>query len=130
VLIGCKNKDQYVENFLTILLKKNKINPYTCLARELKAMNDNYILMDGQKTLDMNRLVDYATLTRLMSGRYFFRKILKHIKPETYRGFYILSRFHLIHYLIKLCKGQPTTKAAALIEQFLEIFFLASQHAA
>lgn len=54
ILIGCKNKDQYVENFLTILFKKNKINPYNCLIKELKTINESYIIINGEKTLDMN----------------------------------------------------------------------------
>lgn len=70
-----------------------------------------------------------------MTGRYFFRKIIKHISGETYRGFYILSRFHLIHYLTRMCKVQgvpPNTVKAnlhILVGQLLEIYFLSSQHA-
>ena len=63
-------------------------------------------MINGVKVIDMGKLVDYEALSVHMSERYFFRKIIKHISPQTYRGFYILSRFHLIHYLIKMLKQQ------------------------
>jgi len=105
ILIGSKNKDQYVEHYVTVLNKKGKLNPFNCLMKELKMIEENYVIIDGSKTLDMNKLIDYDSISVYMSGRYFFRKIIKHITPKTYRGFYILSRFHLIHYLTKMCKA-------------------------
>lgn len=35
ILIGSKNKDTYVEHYVGILCKKNKLNPYTSLWKEL-----------------------------------------------------------------------------------------------
>lgn len=35
ILIGSKNKDRYVEHYVEILCRKNKLNPYHALWREL-----------------------------------------------------------------------------------------------
>lgn len=132
ILIGSKNKDQFVEHYVNVLCKKGKMNPYQSLFKELRMIEENYMVVQGRKTIDMNQLIDYEALSVYMSGRYFFRKIIKHISPQTYRGFYIMSRFHLIHYLAKMCKAQgvpsnfPRQNVPVLMQHLLEIYFLSS----
>ena len=81
ILIGSKNKDSYVENYIGVLCRKNKMNPYVSLFKELRMIEENYMVVQGRKTIDMNQLIDYEALSVYMSGKYFFRKIIKHISP-------------------------------------------------
>lgn len=137
ILIGSKNKDNFVEHYVALMCKRNKLNPYVSLYKELRMIEENYMVVQGQKMIDMNQLIDYEALSVYMRGRFFFRKIIKHISPQTYRGFYIMSRFHLIHYLAKMCRQQagqpqnfPRQNIPTLVKHLLEIYFLSSQHAA
>ncbi len=54
ILIGSKNKDQFVEHYVSILVRKNKLNPYQALEKELRMIEENYMVIRGQKTIDMN----------------------------------------------------------------------------
>ena len=45
ILIGSKNKDNYVEHYVGILCKKNKLNPYTSLWKELELISQNYMVI-------------------------------------------------------------------------------------
>jgi E3 ubiquitin-protein ligase HUWE1 len=81
ILIGSKNKDTYVEHYVGILCRKNKLNPYTSLWKELDLISQNYMVIGDQKIIDIGKLVDYDALSVHMSDKYFFRKIIKHISP-------------------------------------------------
>jgi E3 ubiquitin-protein ligase HUWE1 len=45
ILIGSKNKDTFVEYYVGILYKKGKLNPYSCLIKELKMIEENYMVV-------------------------------------------------------------------------------------
>ena len=54
ILFGSKNEDYFVDHYVNILFKKGKISPYTALERELRMIEENYMVIDGQRTIDMN----------------------------------------------------------------------------
>jgi len=45
ILIGSKNKDSYVENYIGVLCRKNKMNPYVSLFKELRMIEENYMVV-------------------------------------------------------------------------------------
>lgn len=45
ILIGSKNKDLFVEHYVNVLCKKGKLSPYKCLFKELKMIEENYMVV-------------------------------------------------------------------------------------
>ena len=47
ILIGSKNKDTYVEHYVSVLYRKNFLNPYVSLWKELELIQGTYMILNG-----------------------------------------------------------------------------------
>ena len=45
ILIGSRNKDMFVEHYVNVLCKKGKMVPFTSLFKELKMIEENYMVV-------------------------------------------------------------------------------------